>query len=158
MFQADAKLATQLLTPTYSYILNSEDLYDLDLPLSSNQAHGGTLTAWKSNLDPFVTVLTTESSRILPILLELPGFQPTIHINIYLPTSGREKEFIDALANLQNTVDELSEKYPTALVYIRGDANACSSSSLTSTREGCLSSLSVDLMLEAEKIRKINFV
>ena len=117
MFQADAKLATQLLTPTYSYILNSEDLYDLDLPLSSNQAHGGTL-------DPFVTVLTTESSRILPILLELPGYQPTIHINIYLPTSGREKEFIDALANLQNTVDELSEKYPTALVYYRGDANA----------------------------------
>ena len=87
LFQADVKIATELLSPAYSYILNSEDLYDPDLPLSSNQAHGGTLTAWKSNLDPFVTVLNTESSRILPILLELPGYQPTIHINIYLPTS-----------------------------------------------------------------------
>ena len=83
-----------------------------------------TLTAWKAELDPFVTVMKTKSSRILPVLLELPGFQPTVHINIYLPTSGRDKEYFDELTNLQVTIEEVIELYPTSLVCIRGDANA----------------------------------
>ena len=124
LFQSDAIIATELLSSAYKFSLNSEDIFDQDLSLSSNQAYGGTLTAWKTELDPFITVLSTQSSRILPIILELPGFQPTIHINIYLPTSGLDKQYLDELASLQNIIDDLSEKYPTSLVYVRGDANA----------------------------------
>ena len=124
LFQPDVKLSTALLSPDYEFFLNSEDLYEPGLPLVANQAHGGTLTAWKSCLDPYISVLNTKSSRILPILLEIPNSQPTIHINIYLPTTGLDKQYIDELANLQNTIEDVSEQYPTALVYVRGDANA----------------------------------
>ena len=78
------------------------------------------MTCWKYALDPYITVLGTETSRITPILLEMPGFQSSVHINIYLPTAGREAEFIDCLASLQATIDKISDEYPSALVYIRG--------------------------------------
>ena len=79
---------------------------------------------WRRALDPYVTVIPAQSSRILPIILELPGHQTSIHINIYLPTAGKEALFMDILALLQATIEELCDSYPNALVYVRGDANA----------------------------------
>ena len=117
-------MATCLLHSQYKMFLNSDDLYDLDLPLLETRAHGGTLTLWKDELDSFITVLPTFSSRITPIVLDCPGYQTTVHINIYLPTAGRDSDFIEALATLQATIDDANEKYPTALVYLKGDANA----------------------------------
>ena len=117
-------MATCLLHSQYKMFLNSDDLYDLDLPLLQTRAHGGTLTLWKDELDSFITVLPTFSSRITPIVLDCPGYQTTVHINIYLPTAGRDSDFIEALATLQATIDDANEKYPTALVYLKGDANA----------------------------------
>ena len=124
LFQSDASAATSLLSSDYKVFLNSDDLYEPDIPLLKNRAHGGTMTCWKYTLDPYITVLGTETSRITPILLEMPGFQSSVHINIYLPTAGREAEFIDCLASLQATIDKISDEYPSALAYIRGDANA----------------------------------
>ena len=127
LFLSDLKVATQLLTPQYKMFLNSDDLYNPDLPLLKSRAHGGTLTLWKAELDPYITILPTQTSRILPILLDYPGYQQTIHVNIYLPTSGRESDFIESLASLQATIDHANESYPSALIYVKGDANACSS-------------------------------
>ena len=104
--------------------LNSDDIYDPDLPLLKNRAHGGTLTLWKAELDPFITILASETSRITAIVLDLPGLVTTVHINIYLPTSGKEEEFIATLATLQGVIDDAKEAHPTALIYVKGDANA----------------------------------
>ena len=124
LFQPDAQIATSLISSTYRFHLNSDDLYDHDLPLLKNKANGGTLTAWKNELDPFVTLLRTDTSRILPILLDIPGYQPTAHINIYLPTSGQDNQYIEELANLQATIDHIYDICPSAIIHIRGDANA----------------------------------
>ena len=45
-------------------------------------------------------------------------------MNIYLPTAGKESQFLEDLGLMQATVEELLETYPNSLLFIRGDANA----------------------------------
>ena len=82
------------------------------------------MTLWKRDLDPYITVISVPSSHILPIVLELPGHQTSIHINVYLPTAGKESRYVEELALLEATIENVSETYPNALVYVRGDANS----------------------------------
>ena len=123
---SDTPLALQMFLPNYKFFLNSEDRHDSLLSLSKSRAHGGTLVLWKKELDPFITVLVPETSRILTIIIEKPGYQTSAHITIYLTTSGSSKDaqFTQDLALLQENIDHVSEKYPDSLLYIRGDANA----------------------------------
>ena len=72
---------------------------------------------WKKSLDKYVTIHEVQSSRILPIIIDQPGYQPSVHINIYLPTAGREDEFVEELSVLENVVDDILEKHPNALTY-----------------------------------------
>ena len=106
----------------YSFHLNSEDTFCLDLPLQSKSAKGGTMAMWRSNLSPFVKVLPTSSPAVLPILLSVPGLSPTAHIALYLPTHGREAEFVSALAALEACVLQITEDFACP-IYLRGDAN-----------------------------------
>ena len=124
LFQCDLHQATQLLHHDYKMYLNSDDVYDPELPLLHSRAHGGTLTLWKAELDPFISILPSETSRISAILLDLPEHQTTVHINVYLPTSGKEAEFISTLGTLQVVIEDAKEAHPTALIYVKGDANA----------------------------------
>ena len=77
---------------------------------------------WRSKLDPYIKVLPTTSSSFLPILLSVPGLAPSAHIAVYLPTSGKEAEFVSALANLEVCLDHISQEY-SCPVYLRGDFN-----------------------------------
>ena len=43
---------------------------------------------------------------------------------MYLPTAGKDAEFVRDLVILQETVDDTFDEYPDALMFIRGDANA----------------------------------
>ena len=124
MHLSDAPLILNEFKHQYSYYLNSEDRHDPLLSLSRSRAYGGTLALWKKELDAYITVLEPPSSHILPLLLEKPGYQKTIHITIYLPTAGKEVEFMKELSALQNTIDKLCDDYPDSLIFIRGDANA----------------------------------
>ena len=54
------------------------------------------------------------------IILALPDILITVHINIYLPTAGREFDFIQAMATLHATIDEVSDQYPAALIFFKG--------------------------------------
>lgn len=111
----------------YGYSLNSDDLYDMDLPLSRLKAKGGTMVMWRKSLNPFVTVKkVVDSTAILPLVLCLPNIPTSIHVALYLPTAGREAEFLRELANLRVTIDELILQYPEAPLFLRGDANASS--------------------------------
>ena len=105
----------------YCHFLNSEDLHNPDLPLVTNHAVGGTLCLWRRFLDPFVTIYLATNSSFTPIVLRIPNYQTSIHIGIYLPTHGKDVQFVSDLAELKICFDELQENYPDAIFYIRAD-------------------------------------
>ena len=81
------------------------------------------MVLWDRDIDSHVTILPTTSSAVLPVLLDSPGFNQSIHIGIYLPTSGCEQEWSIALSTLSMVVDDALSLYPGIPIYIRGDAN-----------------------------------
>ena len=107
----------------YESSLSSDDNFDLELPFLKSKASGGTMVMWKKILDPHITNLPLISSSFLPILFHPPDAPLTIHIAVYLPTSGKETEFVNELAKLSIAVDDLGKAYPKAAKFIRGDFN-----------------------------------
>ena len=123
IFNVDIDSQMRYLSGEYSFSLNSADKYDPELPLLKSRAHGGTMVLWKIDLDPFITVHPVTSTSFLPIIFQPPGSPCSIHICVYLPTLGQESKFIEEMAKLTITLDELEEKHPNAPVYVRGDFN-----------------------------------
>jgi hypothetical protein len=74
-------------------------------------------------LDPYVEVIPTNTTAFLPIVLSMPGLQTTVHITLYMPTHGRDTEFVSDLAELRNCMDELKTRFTDPIIYIRGDGN-----------------------------------
>ena len=123
IFQCDLDQFIHLVKEEYCYHLNSEDSIDPILPLDSNRAKGGTMALWKKKYDPFVKIISASTASILPIIVNLPGVYTIIQAAIYLPTHGQDSEFVSELANLTNCLDDLTEKYHDAPIFVRGDAN-----------------------------------
>ena len=123
IYQCDLPSIAQYLDHDYCYSLNSDDLYDEELPLICNRAKGGTMVLWRRYLDPHIKVIPTTSSSYLPIVLTLPGCCPSVHVAVYMPTHGQDTEFMSELASLQNCLDNLIRTYDQPCIYIRGDAN-----------------------------------
>ena len=65
----------QLFLGEYCSSLNSKDLYDDDLVLTSYRSHGGTMVLWKKELDPHIKVHKVTSSSFLPIIFDPPNLQ-----------------------------------------------------------------------------------
>ena len=122
LFQCDAESLTSMLRGKYCYNLNSEDIYCPELPLTARKAHGGTMVLWKQELDPHIRVLPTTSAAVLPLLLAIPGVSRSAHIAVYLPTAGKDSEFISALAALECALLDIYENHACP-VYLRGDFN-----------------------------------
>ena len=99
-------------------------MHDELLSLLKTRAHGGTLALWRKELDLFVRILDPPSSRILALVLDKPEYQVSIHVTIYLSTAGKDPEFMEDLTLLSDTIDDIQEKHPDCILYIRGDANA----------------------------------
>ena len=123
IFQVDVSSIIKPICGEYCFSLNTDDNFDPELPLLRNHAHGGTMILWKRSLDPFITVLQTPCSSFLPILLNIPCHPVSVHISLYLPTSGKEPDFLDKLSNLSNLLDKILDKYSGATIFIRGDSN-----------------------------------
>ena len=83
----------------YECSLNSEDLQAQDLSLSKSKAHGGTMVLWHSSISSSITVLPSVSPSFQSILLKLPGTVPSVHTALYLPTSGKEDQFMSSLVD-----------------------------------------------------------
>ena len=81
------------------------------------------MVMWQKTLDPFVTVISTDSPSMAAILLKMPGSCISAHVAIYLPTAGQEAQFVSALASLDNCLEELLDQYDDLQIFIRGDAN-----------------------------------
>ena len=77
---SDAPTVLEPLQSSHSFFLNSEDRHDQFLSLRKSRAHGGTLTLWRKDLDPYITILEPTTSRILVLVLDKPGFQVSIYI------------------------------------------------------------------------------
>ena len=123
VFSHDMQKFMRHFAPDYCYYLNSDVKHDLDLPLSRSQAFGGTLVLWKSSLDSFISVHPVSTSSFLPVIYKPPDLPTSIHIALYLPTSGLEIEFIEELTKLTVVINDLTNIYPGALIFLRGDCN-----------------------------------
>ena len=123
IFQHDLDLVMSHLNGEYNYSLNSDDKTDPELPLIQNKATGGSMMLWKVCHDPYITVHPTSSSSFLPVIFSPPDCAVSIHVSIYLPTSGKETQFIEELAQLSQCLNELLDLYPEAPIYLRGDFN-----------------------------------
>ena len=111
------------LSDKYCCFLNCEDLYDLDAPLTKNKTYGGTMVLWKHCLDPFISIHHVSTPSILPVIFSPPTAATSVHIAIYLPTSGKENQFIEELLNLKVAIEELRDKFDNPDIFIRGDSN-----------------------------------
>ena len=107
----------------YKCSLNSDDKYDPELPLTKSKANGGTMSLWKIEHDPFISIHPVFSSSFLPLIFDPPYCPLSIHIAVYLPTLGKESKFFEELSKLSECLDELTFKHVDAPVFIRGDVN-----------------------------------
>ena len=92
LYQCDLFLEMNFFKEEYSSNLSSDDLHDHNLPLTGRRAKGGTLALWKSKFDPYVTSLPSVTSSFMTIIFAPKYATPSIHITVYLPTSGREDD------------------------------------------------------------------
>ena len=123
LFQCDAKALFRTLQGQFSYHLNSEDLHHPELALEHQKAKGGTMALWNSSLDPFVSIIPTNSSSVLALSFSPPNLAKSCHICLYLPTSGQEAQFISALSGLDSCIEDINTKFDFPHIFIRGDAN-----------------------------------
>ena len=98
----------------YECFLNSADSFDYELPLKKRKATGGTMALWKHSLDPYVKICPCPTSSVLPFLFSPPGLSRSLHILLYLPTAGKDEEYIIEFAKLMQCLDELTNTYPDA--------------------------------------------
>ena len=88
---------------------------------------------WLRELDPFIEVISTNTTAFLPIIFKKPGLQTSVHISLYMPTQGKDSEFVSDLAELRNCLDELIARYTDLVLYIRGDGNVNSNNTVRVT-------------------------
>ena len=70
MFQSDLPPLLLPFLGNYEVFLNSEDVYNPELPLEKVRPHGGTMVMWHQSLSSFITVLPSESPSYQSILLK----------------------------------------------------------------------------------------
>ena len=125
VYDCDVSSVFQPMKATHRFHLNSEDAFNDSLALEKSKAKGGTMIVWSLSIDPYVTILPTTTPAILPCRLQLPGLVASYHFCIYLPTAGKNDEFVSTLAELSDMIGEIYENSDgEAPVFIRGDANA----------------------------------
>ena len=117
LFQCDFQ-QNALLFNDYSAAHSSADLYDTEIPYRKRPAYGGTMFLLKSALDPYVTQIPFSSSSILSILLSSPEVQPSIHIAVYLPTAGGDREFVEEVPGRLDCITILLNLQLSTIIYL----------------------------------------
>ena len=107
VFSHDLTRAIKPLAEDYLAFLNTADRFDPELPMVKSRANGGTLVLWRRKHDAHVFVWPVSSSAFLPIVFQPPGLELSIHIAVYLPTSGLESQFIEELSKLCKCIEEM---------------------------------------------------
>ena len=72
-----------------------------------------------------------------------------VHVATYLPTAGKEVEYLDDLAKMKISIEELLKKFDNAATFVRGDCNSSKSnpnhSAIFSTFQADLNLVQLDL-------------
>ena len=89
-YQCDLAPLLHPFLGSYEAYLNSEDVFDMDLPLTHPKAKGGTMVMWHISLSPHLKVLPSTSPCFISILLSPPGILPSLHTAVYLPTAQQD--------------------------------------------------------------------
>ena len=124
IFSTDLPYCMSFFKGDYCSELNSEDKINTETAMRKSKPTGGTMILWKGSLDSFISTHPTSSTSFLPIILQPPGSPVSVHIALYLPTSGREGEFLEQIIQLSNCISDITDKYgDNCLIFLRGDAN-----------------------------------
>ena len=123
IFQSDLQHSMSLFKGEYSCELNSEDKFDIEASMIRAKAIGGTMVLWKHSIDKYISLYRSPSTSFLPIVFNPPGCPLSVHIALYLPTSGKETEFIEQIVLLSNCLNEFGQQYDDCLIFLRGDGN-----------------------------------
>ena len=123
LFQFEVPEATDLFNGEYCHTHSSDDITDPELPFIKNRSNGGTMILWRIELDQYITILPAITPSFVSILFFPPNYQPSLHVSLYLPTSGQESEFIAEITKLSEFIEDLCEQHPGLLIFIRGDSN-----------------------------------
>ena len=123
LFQCDAYQVMHFVESEYNYFLNSDDFHDPELPTTNNRSLGGTMLLWNKDIDPYVEVLKPSSQAFLVAVLKLPSMKTSLHVTLYLPTHGKDYDFVSQIASLRNCLDDLIIKHSDPIIFIRGDSN-----------------------------------
>ena len=134
IYKCDISPLIQPFTDSYSTHLNSEDVHDMELPLTHPRAKGGTLIMWHNSLSPHLKVLDTSSPSFVSVLYSPPGLLPSVHTGVYLPTAGKDGEWLACLVELEHHLTEVMEEHNRNIaVFVRGDLNASSKNKTRAT-------------------------
>ena len=119
----------------YHFWSNTTDRSDdyHQLRVVGDRAKGGVSIAWKTDVDFRVSKLNVQFNNMIGILLNTGPSTTAIIVSVYLPTSGQDKEFSEALNNLEQILIQNEGKYDE--VYIIGDVNVNCVSSPARTDE-----------------------
>ena len=109
VFECDVSSIFEPMKATHRFHLNSEDVFNDSLALEKSKAQGGTMLVWSLSIDPYVTIMPTSTSAILPCMLKLPGLVTSYHFCIYLPTAGQNDQFVSTLATLSDMISEIHD-------------------------------------------------
>ena len=123
IFKADLLHCMAPFQGEYSCELNNDENSNPVLAMSKSKAYGGTVVMWRKSLDKFITAHPVPVSGFLPVILSPPGCPTSAHIAMYLPTSGREADFLETVTHLRNTIEEILDRFPDCLFFLRGDCN-----------------------------------
>ena len=117
-YQCDLSPLLQPFLGSYEAYLNSEDVFDMDLPLTYPKPKGGTMVIWHISLSPHLKVLHSTSPCFISVLLSPPGIQPSLHTAVYLPTAGRDGKWLGALAELEQHVQDITYKHGPLAIFL----------------------------------------
>ena len=123
IFNSDVKSCMTLFSDEFCYELNAEDKHNEDIAMMKSKASGGTMVMWRRALDKYISVHPVATTSFLPIVFSPPDSVISIHIALYLPTAGREGEYMEQIALLNNCIEDLKITYKNPIIFIRGDGN-----------------------------------
>ena len=102
-------LKWRVLTVSLSFYLNSEDVHEMDLPVQ--RWHHGDLE--QLAVIPYQSAphLVTQFCVRSALPVSPPNIFPPVHTGVYLPTAGRDGEWLNGLVELELHIIKTREKF-----------------------------------------------
>ena len=121
--------------PTYNFLTTSDDMFTPteDLLLSPGPVWHGSAIGWPTDIDKYITKHEINNPRFCGVKHEdIENNFSILAYSVYLPTAGRDEEFLEVLSAL--TADLEQHLTPHSTIIIGCDSNQSEKSSKRRTR------------------------